>query len=283
MDPKVALRDFLQRVKEYEAVYEPVGERGEGDNVSYLKLFNVGQKVVINRCYGFLVSQIVSCLQNFHINNRRIFLCRHGESEDNLKGRIGGDSVLTEKGQEFAEKLCDFILELRKSERQHEDDLADNLNDDSRDRLMVTSSMLRRAMQTAAPLRAVGDDKIHFLATNQLNEISAGKFEGMTYKEIEQQHPDEFRKRSKKKLLYRYPMGESYVDMINRLNPLVLDMERLRYDVLVVCHQGCARALLGYFLGTPAEQVPYLEIPLHTVMEISPGAFKCKVTKHKLL
>jgi hypothetical protein len=40
-DPEAALADFLQRVANYEKVYEPITE----DDLSYIKLYNVGEKV----------------------------------------------------------------------------------------------------------------------------------------------------------------------------------------------------------------------------------------------
>jgi 6-phosphofructo-2-kinase len=292
MDPKVALADFMKRVREYEAVYEPLAMDGAKDaeeELSYIKLYNVGRKVVLNRCYGFLVSQIVTILQNFHINDRRIFLARHGESVDNVAGRIGGDSKLTDKGKAFAERLAAFVKELRNARRRslHDPPASEGVarrraGDPDDSKMMVATSMMRRALETVQPLKAQGDENLHYLHTNQLNEINAGLCEGMTYKEVERDCPDDFRARQANKLTYRYPQGESYIDVVNRLNPVVLDMERLRYDMLVVGHQACIRALMAYFIGTPMEEMPYLDVPLHSVIEIAPGAFKSKFKVHDL-
>jgi broad specificity phosphatase PhoE len=38
-----------------------------------------------------------------------------------------------------------------------------------------------------------------------LDELFAGSFDGMTYEEIEEQHPNEWKRRSIDKLAYRYP------------------------------------------------------------------------------
>jgi broad specificity phosphatase PhoE/predicted kinase len=275
-----------------EAVYEPLAMSGAKDaeeELSYIKLYNVGQKVVLNRCYGFLVSQIVTILQNFHINDRRIFLARHGESVDNVDGRIGGDAKLTDKGKAFAGRLAAFVKDLRNARRRslHDPPSGEGVarrraSDPDDNKMMVATSMMRRALETVQPLKAQGDDNMHYLHTNQLNEINAGLCEGMTYKEVERDCPDEFKARQANKLTYRYPQGESYIDVVNRLNPVVLDMERLRYDMLVVGHQACIRALMAYFIGTPMEEMPYLDVPLHSVIEIAPGAFKSKFKVHDL-
>lgn len=44
--------------------------------------------------------------------SRKIFLTRHGESQFNMAGRIGGDSLLTPRGEEYAALLPE-ILESR--------------------------------------------------------------------------------------------------------------------------------------------------------------------------
>lgn len=51
----------------------------------------------------------------------------------------------------------------------------------------------------------------------------------MSYKEIESAKPQEFKARSEDKLNYRYSggCGESYHDLIRRLDSVVLDIELL--------------------------------------------------------
>ena len=54
-----------------------------------------------------------------------------------------------------------------------------------------------------------------------LDEIFAGEYEGMTYDEIKATFPDEAKMRAMDKIGYRYPRGESYLDLLSRLDPLV--------------------------------------------------------------
>jgi hypothetical protein len=54
-----------------------------------------------------------------------------------------------------------------------------------------------------------------------LDEIFAGEYEGMTYQDIKATFPDEAQMRSMDKIGYRYPRGESYLDLLSRLDPLV--------------------------------------------------------------
>ena len=44
-DPVAALADFKERVRKYEAVYEELVDTEDAGKISYIKLFNVGQKV----------------------------------------------------------------------------------------------------------------------------------------------------------------------------------------------------------------------------------------------
>jgi 6-phosphofructo-2-kinase / fructose-2,6-biphosphatase 2 len=46
---------------------------------------------------------------NIHITPRTIYLTRHGESEFNVMGKIGGDSALSERGRQYAAALAKFI------------------------------------------------------------------------------------------------------------------------------------------------------------------------------
>lgn len=59
----------------------------------------------------FSQGRIIYYLMNIHITPRSIYICRHGESESNIQGRIGGNDLLTSNGQEFSEKLGKFIEE----------------------------------------------------------------------------------------------------------------------------------------------------------------------------
>jgi len=59
----------------------------------------------------------------------------------------------------------------------------------------------------------------------------------------------------------RYPSGESYLDVIQRLEPVIIEIERERECVCIVAHQAVLRALYGYFNKIPLkvhQQTPVL-------------------------
>lgn len=73
----------------------------------------------------------------------------------------------------------------------------------------------------------------------------------MTYEEIKEKYPEEFSSRDLNKFAYRYPRGESYEDLVARLEPVIMELER-QGNVLVVSHQAVLRCLLAYFLDKSA-------------------------------
>ena len=78
-------------------------------DLSYIKIMDVGRRYLVNRVLDHIQSRIVYYLMNIHITPRSIYLCRHGESDLNIKGRIGGDSGLSARGKE----VCVCIMSLK--------------------------------------------------------------------------------------------------------------------------------------------------------------------------
>ena len=56
-------------------------------------------------------------------------------------------------------------------------------------------------------------------------------------------------------LNYRYPRGESYLDIISRLEGVIFEMERQKTPLLIIAHQAVLRCLYAYFLDLPNEEV----------------------------
>ncbi|CAM4683616.1 unnamed protein product [Leuciscus chuanchicus] len=201
-DKEEAVADFLKRIDCYKLAYVPLDD-DKDRSLSYIKIFNVGSRYLVNQVQDHIQSRIVYYLMNIHVTPRTIYLCRHGESELNILGRIGGDSGLSTQGKK-------------------------------------------------------------------------GVCEEMMYEEIQDHFPEEFALRDQDKYRYRYPKGESYEDLVQRLEPVIMELER-QENVLVICHQAVMRCLLAYFLDKSADELPYLKCPLHTVMKLTPVAYGCDV------
>ena len=56
------------------------------------------------------------------------------------------------------------------------------------------------------------------------------------YDEIKQRFPEEYMKRERNKLEYRYPDGESYIDVKDRLSQILMKIVGCRDSVLIVGH-----------------------------------------------
>lgn len=251
MDKNLAIEDFLQRIQHYKEQYESLDIVYDSD-LSFIQIYNQGDKYIVNRMVGLLESRIVYYLMNIRVLKRTIYLTRHGESEMNQLGRIGGDSDLTDKGKIFAENLAKYIE-------------GENISE-----LNVWTSRKKRTIQTALGISCHKE----YLAA--LDEIDKGICDGMTRDEIRDKYPEEYAAREKHKFVYRYPNGESYQDLVTRLEPIIMELER-HTNVLVITHTSLLRCLLAYFMDKTPDAVPDLTIALNTVFKLTSKPYGCNV------
>lgn len=244
-------------------------------------MIDVGRKVVSHQIRGFLSAQTVYYLLNFNLSPRQIWITRHGESLDNVNGKIGGDSDLSGNGQRYAEALTRFIKHERQAWDVRQQDKAmsthfpplpgdttppnpeysyhgDQSRDDCPKSFCVWTSMLKRSVQTA---QYFDEEDFDIKQMKMLDELNAGTMEGLTYEEIMTKYNAEYELRKQDKLHYRYPGagGEGYLDIINRLRAVIVEVERMTDHVLLVGHRSVARVLLAYFKGLKREDVADLD------------------------
>ena len=81
---------------------------------------------------------------------------------------------------------------------------------------------------------------LHHFRWKTLNEIDSGVCDDRTYEEVKNQWPQDFRARDIDKFRYRYPRGESYEDLVARLEPVIMELER-QDTVVLVAHQAVNR------------------------------------------
>ena len=250
-----AVADFRMRIAHYERAYHTVGE----DEGSFIKIIDVAKTVVAHRIEGYVPARLVFFLINLHIQPRSIWLTRHGESEFNVLGRIGGDSALSRDGLGYAEALGEFFRDRHKMPP------------------VVWTSTMRRTTETAEQISGSTNR-----AWRALDEIDAGVCDGLTYAEIADAMPAEFAARAADKFRYRYPRGESYQDVIQRLEPVIFELERERAPVLIIGHQAVLRALYAYMMDQPPDACPRISMPLHTLIRLKPSAYGCDETRFPL-
>ncbi|KAJ5928068.1 6-phosphofructo-2-kinase 1 [Penicillium verhagenii] len=288
-DPEKALADFKKRVALYEKSYIPLGEYEEKMGMAFIQMIDVGRKVVAHQTHGFLSSQVVYYLLNFNLSPRQIWITRHGESLDDQAGRIGGDSGLSENGQRYAKAMARFINAQRETWElyQRQKDLLKHfpprpgdstppnpsyIPHDQPRNFCVWSSMMARAVET---VDYFNEEDYDVKQMRMLDELHSGRMEGMTYKEIQEQFPEEYAHRKKDKLFYRYPGpgGEGYLDIINRLRAVIVEVERTTDHVLLVSHRSTARVLLSYFQGLQRDQVANLDVEMGVLYMLEPKPY----------
>jgi 6-phosphofructo-2-kinase len=288
-DPAAALADFKKRVQMYEKTYVPLGDHEEENNMPYIQMIDVGRKIVAHQIKGFLSIQAATYLMNFNLAPRQIWLTRHGESVDNVNGRIGGDSPLSPDGIHYAKALATFIASERAlwEQRQREKQASTHfpplpgdatppnpeytgqISSQEERHFCVWTSMLKRSIETA---QFFNEDEFDVKQMRMLNELNAGEFDGMTYEQIKTEHHEQYELRKKDKLHYRYPGpgGEGYLDIINRLQKVIIEVERMTDHVLLVGHRSITRVLLAYFQGLKREDISDLDVPLGVVYMLEP-------------
>uniref|UniRef100_A0A915BHI3 6-phosphofructo-2-kinase domain-containing protein n=1 Tax=Parascaris univalens TaxID=6257 RepID=A0A915BHI3_PARUN len=260
MTEEQAKEDFIKRINNYKKMYEPLDEVYDRD-LSYIKVINAGRSFFVHNVNGHLQSRVVYFLMNIHLLPRAIYLTRHGESEYNRAGRIGGDSPLSDNGSKYASALLEFF------KKEHVDDLR------------IWSSQKVRAAQTAKELASLA---AHIEYWKALDEIDAGVCEGLTYEDIQQRYPRQAQDRARDKYHFRFPSGESYEDVVARLEPVIMELER-QTNVLLVSHQAVLRCILAYFDERPLDLLPFINMPLHTLIKLTPIAYGCETTYYQFI
>lgn len=254
-DMEKGLEDFMARVQQYEAVYEPIADR----ELHYIKLTDIitGRGYLdINRISGYIPGKLVSFLMQACSAGlkftRKIWLTRPAECESNRNSVLSGWDPLTPEGERYTQILPSLLLNQLPKDQEEPFPVS------------VWTSTCKQTAQTARNL------PLPRLRFKVLDDMNFGVFGGMAEDDIAEQHPREVAARKKNELHYRYPGGESYLDIIQRLEPIIMEIERTQDFIVIIAHQAVLRVVYGYLTATKLEDIPKMEIPLHTLIELTP-------------
>lgn len=156
-----------------------------------------------------------------------IYLIRHARTKANRTGRLCGksESELLDSKEVIKNELSEKLEKFKNP--------------------VVISSPSMRAQITAKTLG-------HEIVTNErLYEFDFGDFEGMTFKEIEENYPDEFHRICEMGSNYKYPNGEGLKGFINRTALAYEDIIKDHVDkeeIIIVSHAGVMQALISHIL-----------------------------------
>jgi broad specificity phosphatase PhoE len=257
---------FEDKISNLKEIYEPLEL---GAELPFIKIYNMGRSVEINKVHGFMATNVLKFLCGLRAYSRPIWFSRHGQSQFNVTELIGGDSLLSENGRKYGLCLQQFFKEYTETPEGKEE--VDNMT--------KFCSTLTRTQQTISYLDEFGKEAP--FVKKELDEINAGICDSMTYEEINEKYPREYNMRLEDKLNYRYPRGESYIDLISRLEPFVLEVESHDKPLFIVSHQATLRCLYAYFESQKVDNVPYISVELHTLIRFEPGIMGYKQTTYK--
>lgn len=99
-----------EKVKKYSSVFESCSKNSEGPLISVHNSENPAVHSVTARgVQGALQTSILGVLSTPVIKNHLYYFSRHGESEYNVLGRIGGDADLSSRGKCYADRLTKYF------------------------------------------------------------------------------------------------------------------------------------------------------------------------------
>jgi 6-phosphofructo-2-kinase/fructose-2,6-biphosphatase 2 len=264
LEVKTTSPDFRNRIRNYEKVYQTIDE--DEHDLTYVKLIDVGKQVIINQIQDYLQSRVVYYLMNLHIKPRSIWLSRVCTSSVSYRNANNINSMVSRNTTSavrlevtaYAHALPALVAKSAGDTRV----------------LTVWTSTLKRTIQTA---RFLPFEKLEWKA---LDELDSGVCDGLTYGQIEERYPEDFAQRDEDKYNYRYLGGESYRDVVIRLEPIIMELERSE-NILIVTHQAILRCIYAYFMNVPQEQSPWMEVPLHTLIKLTPKAYSTQEERLK--
>ncbi|KAF9943036.1 hypothetical protein BGZ67_007681 [Mortierella alpina] len=264
-----AVSDFKRRIENHLPYYTTITDLSQ----SFVKLINVGEKIIVNNVQGFLQSKIVYYLMHLHISPRKIYFAKNGVSLNEHSYRA--DAPLSPAGHGYAENLKTFLLTLRENQALNSPSTS---SAEAPRPLTVWTSSRKRSFQTAAHF--LDHEEIIVRQRSVLCERNPGVCDLMTPEEVEKKYPDECERAKKDPYRHRFPRAESYYDLANRLEKVILELEREKNDVLIVAHESVIKCLYGYLFGLSERDIPSLEIPEGVLLELVPTAYTTEETRH---
>lgn len=224
---------------------------------------------MVNNCrFGYLPQRIVFYLMNLHIKSRKTYFARAGISNEEDSYKV--DAPLCPEGQAYSERLSKALLTYREKERKEL--IAQGGSDSSEPLkpLAIWSSTRRRTVQTAEYLQSKGFKVKH---RPQMSQLNPGAIEKLDDEQIREQYPEDWERHLLDPFHHRYPRGESYHDLAVRMEPIILELEREKNDLLIIAHESVLRVMYGYLMACSTQDIPYLIFPRNQIVEIIPDSY----------
>jgi broad specificity phosphatase PhoE len=172
-----------------------------------------------------------------------VYLVRHGATANNLAQPpiLQGHAIdlgLSDKGRWQAEQTANFLANVKLT--------------------AVYSSPLLRAQETAEII--AGKNRPTLQTVPAFAEAKVGQWEGLSWPEIEEKHPEEYHRFMSDSAAHGYLGGENMHDVCQRVIPALEEVLSSNPGgrVLIVAHNIVNRVTLCHFLNKPLGEVRHL-------------------------
>jgi broad specificity phosphatase PhoE len=196
------------------------------------------------------------------VNSPLFYFVRHGETDWNAERRLQGqlDIPLNDTGRRQSAQCGATLRGLIAARRKAPADFA------------FISSPLSRACETMEILRGVlGLPRKGYAIDPRLAELSFGRWEGLTYREVRALDGPALARRERDKWNFVTPLGESYAQLLIRVREWHASAEG---DIIVAAHGGVARVLMVLFGIRTPEDAPLGDVAQGVVYELGPKLMK---------
>ncbi len=185
----------------------------------------------------------------------RLILIRHGETDWNREGRLQGsqDIPLNALGREQAAETADRLRAIAPHWAE----------------LDFVSSPMQRSRETMEILRTgLGVDKQAYRVDDRLRELTFGRWEGFTWREIRKSERELAQARERDKWGFVPPEGESYRMLAERIRPVFAELPG---ETVVVSHGGVARAAMALVGAVSPQKAALVDIWQGKILVLSAG------------
>ena len=186
----------------------------------------------------------------------KLIFIRHGQTDWNVQGKIQGsyDSELNATGIEQAMSLSEKLFNLNYKFSK------------------IYSSPQKRALKTAEILSK--SSNVDYISVKDLQEMNMGKWEGLSWREVEENYPNEYKEWHLNRRYTKTPEGESYQDMLERvLKAIHKIINENNENVVIVSHSAVIMCLQCYVTNTPFNEMLKFKTKNATITEIDSNLF----------
>lgn len=284
-----AYKDYYDRIQALEPYYKEMTSLGIDAELSFIKMINFSQRIELhNSNYGYLINKVVFFLMNSRIKRGSVYFARCYKNELDYSK----DPPLDEAGLQYAKDLTHTLVKhlaakgktlpgstnsntkeapkLKHSlstDEKHPPTGADGVDEDS---FVVWTSVKRRTVETTQFFKKMGVKIRHRI---QLSQKNPGIVGNMTEKEIAQNFPSEYELFLKDPYHHRFSRAELYHDLAIKIEPLILEMERMSGDILIIADETVLRVFHGYLMACSCYDIPSLEFSTSEIIEVKFNAY----------